>query len=70
MIAYEELEKALARWKIRRANGAEAGGEPPREAAAATGEEDAEPAVIAAEGYENPDRTGELDLADAEVTEA
>ena len=76
MIAYEELEKALARWKTRRANGADAVVEATPEAAAEAAPEEAQegpvtaPAVVAAEGYQNPDNTGELDLADAEVSEA
>jgi hypothetical protein len=68
MIAYEELEKALAKWKARRTNGAEAVPEQ-------TPQEESEgeptgPAVVAAEGYQKPDNTGEIDLADAEVTDA
>jgi hypothetical protein len=69
MIAYEELEKALARWKSRRANGAEAVvAEVPTEVPPE--DQPTGPAVVAAEGYHNPDNTGELDLADAEVTDA
>ena len=79
MIAYEELEKALARWKTRRSNAPE--GQP-----AAEGQEAAEAQEAGADiqtapvpvevpkavhpGYQNPDSTGELELSDAEVTEA
>ncbi|MES1171924.1 MAG: hypothetical protein ABUL77_01695 [Bacteroidota bacterium] len=55
MIAYEELQKALARWKNRRSGGAESPA----------------PALEAASPYyQNRDSTGEIDLADAEVTDA
>jgi hypothetical protein len=63
MIAYEELEKALARWKTRRSNAPE--GE--------VQESSAVPAEIsgpATPAYPNPDSTGELELSDAEVSEA
>lgn len=78
MIAYEELEKALARWKARRASGVEAPvGESGAVVAAAETSGDVSeegpptgPAVVAAETYQRPDSTGEIDLADAEVTDA
>lgn len=61
MIAYEELEKALARWKTRRSNAAEGP------------ETSAVPAEIsgpATPAYPHPDSTGELELTDAEVSDA
>jgi hypothetical protein len=65
MIAYEELEKALARWKTRRSNAPE--GEVQEASASAVPAEIDGPATPA---YPNPDRTGELELTDAEVSDA
>jgi hypothetical protein len=71
MIAYEELEKALTRWKARRAGAADV------DAADLVQQDDGEGAVdpdadaVTATGLPPaPDRTGELELTDAEVDEA
>jgi hypothetical protein len=68
MIAYEELEHALARWKMRRSGG---GGEVTEITSFITVES------AKAEAIEDdtrtplpPDRTGEIDLADAVVEDA
>lgn len=61
MIAYEELEKALARWKARR-NGAQAviAAEVPEEVSGI-------PSGITGEEAPASDSTGELEIGDAEV---
>jgi hypothetical protein len=59
MIAYEELDRALARWKARRA-GTVDGTDVPSEGDAADPQEVADEAI----SYQAPDSTGELDLAD------
>jgi hypothetical protein len=60
MIAYEELERALTRWKGRRAGGADA-----------SREHDADAAIVESmSAYQAPDSTGEIDLGDAVVDEA
>ena len=62
MIAYEELQRALARWKSRHA-GAGDGSDAIPEGYAAAG--------VTGEVSEPPrDSTSEIDLADAEVDEA
>lgn len=97
MIAYEELEKALTRWKARRSNAPE--GQAVQGAQAANegqggaegegvvqGPDTTESQEVAAgpvtapvpadapgevhPAYQNPDSTGELDLTDADVSEA
>ena len=57
MIAYDELERALARWKSRRST---AGAEPPSESA--------KPQPIEGDTLTPmpPEHTGEIDLADAD----
>jgi len=84
MIAYEELEKALARWKTRRSNAPEGQGALEDQAVPegqSAGEGDSAQGPVTAPvpvdvpravhpGYQNPDNTGELDLTDAEVTDA
>ncbi len=62
MIAYEELQRALARWKTRRSGAGEGADGVPQSVAPAE--------IVADPAYQAPDSTGELDLADAEVDEA
>lgn len=61
MIAYEELERALARWKSRRS--------PPPSAAAEAPSDSAEPHPIEGDTLTPmpPEHTGEIDLADADA---
>jgi hypothetical protein len=61
MIAYEELERALARWKSRRSSGP---GEPPSDSA--------RPHPIEGDTRTPmpPEHTGEIDLVDAVVEDA
>jgi hypothetical protein len=66
MIPYEDLERALARWKNRKAGAVESPPPPPE------GDETPAAPVVAVAGVviEARDRTAELDLSDAELDEA
>ena len=89
MIPYDELQRALARWKARHSGAMEAedqdvavvqmdGDGPEEQGQQGDGQVDAvvdvegdrtpgPPIAAAVAGYDNPDRTGELDLTDAEL---
>jgi|GEM_PF-2457392 hypothetical protein len=61
MIAYEELEKALSRWKARRASGqAAVAAEVPQEVSGI-------PSGITGEETPASDSTGELEIGDANI---
>jgi hypothetical protein len=63
MIAYEELERALARWKSRRANGQSAvASEVPEEVSGI-------PSGITGDETPASDSTGELEIGDANVVD-
>jgi hypothetical protein len=70
MIPYEDLERALTRWKARKAGAVESPAPPPE------GDETPAAPVVLAEmsvsevSVEVRDHTGELDLTDAEVDES
>lgn len=64
MIPYEDLERALARWKTRRAGTVEAAPVPRED------DERTPSGILAGAAYLDKDSTGELDLSDAEVDEA
>lgn len=61
MIAYEELEKALSRWKTRRASGqAAVAAEVPQEVSGI-------PSGITGDEVPASDSTGELEIGDANI---
>ena len=63
MIAYEELEKALARWKTRRASGQSAvATEVPQEVSGI-------PSGITGDETPASDSTGELEISDANIVD-
>ncbi|HEY4185578.1 MAG TPA: hypothetical protein VGP07_10940 [Polyangia bacterium] len=64
MIAYEELEKALQRWKTRRATVAAAVAEVPPEIS-----EHGIPTGISGDETSASDSTGELEIGDANVVD-
>ncbi|HEY6476596.1 MAG TPA: hypothetical protein VI456_08420 [Polyangia bacterium] len=72
MIPYEELDRALARWKAKAQGGVPEA--PPLEAAPPTPISEATPMEIDEMGsvpqpVEPPERTGEIDLAELETYE-
>lgn len=64
MIPYEELERALARWKAKRSGTVES-----TEATTPQGDETPSGVVVVGDSssYESRDATGEVELTDAEV---
>lgn len=73
MIPYDELQRALARWKARHSGAPEAEEQQAVPEEQVQGDADLTPgpkiaaAVVAVVSYETPDATGEIDLVDAEV---
>jgi hypothetical protein len=69
MIPYEDLDRALARWKARRSGGAETV-ETMEAVEAVLDERTPGPIVAAVATFQARDSTGELDLVDAILDEA
>lgn len=70
MIPYEELERALARWKARRAGTVEVSETPPDADRTPAAPLSSQSAGYTSAEYDVKDSTSELELSDAEVDEA